>query len=409
MLDNNVSSLDDYRQRLRSTLDAQRTAAYQQPAQEDMAGAGPNDPNAPLDQNSNGFGGGGGLDEAAQQQAPTAQPQAAPQNAQAAGGLSAVGKTGKPPPKLIFKEDKLPEVKGPADLVDAATPKSLNTYMNWYDREVANINQTYDNMHTKLGIKPDEERKMTRKEKFGMLMQFGLNLIKASQGRQYDPLGALAVGVGSTIEDQQAQRKQEGLDYDSKSSMIEGQRQGRLKELGTYGSAMKSQAEINMRGAQQTAENAKLANEEGKAPSTLYTDQGIQSWNKNTKKFEPLTDLNGKPLTNMKVGSRGGVGRDMRPAQQKLFEFLVNERKMDPDKAEQLVFHEKTGDPRKDYISVYSRSLTANFGDSKKADEDARKIIDMLYGEGTDIAGSSPPALTPPKQPNDPLGIRNRK
>lgn len=380
------TALDDYRQRLRSRLDALRSASST-----DALSAAAAQPVAMTPQ------------------APTlSMPPAAPTMSQAAAPTSAPttltqAAQGKPTdaqaPTLQFGKS-VGKAKTVGEIVNAAKPSSLNNYMDWWETQNGAIDHKYDYLRQQLGAPPNPDRKMTRKEKFAALMDFGINLIKASQGRQYDTAGAFATAVGATVEGLQGKRQQESADFAQKEQAIEAARAAEKKPLGTYGEALKSQADINMRGAQQTAEETRLLAEKNKEPGTLYTDQGIQRWNPETQNYEPVLGADGKPLTNLKVGARGGsaASRDSRTANQKNIDDLVG-RGVPEELATNIVYR-RTVDPRKAWADIY-RDRRRQYASEEEARSEADAIIARFYGDDWKER-SQKPAI----QENDPLGIR---
>lgn len=253
--------LEGYKERLRGMLDAKQTTAYRPQADQGLAPAQPQ-------QAAPGLGDmAGGLEQPApeQSQLPTPSPQGAP------GGLEATGKTGKQAPELEFDESKLQGAKTPAEVIAAAKPNSLGKYMNYYNREVADINQAYDNMRNQLGMRPDGRKKLSRQEKFAALMEFGINLIKASQGRGDDTAGTFAVATGATVEGLAAKDKQRGLDYDAKAATIEKGRSDALKRAGTYGDALKAQSGLD----RDQATIDEMAGRDDNIAGTVETDTGL--------------------------------------------------------------------------------------------------------------------------------------
>ncbi len=336
-----------------------------------------------------------GLDSAAGPQGP------APATiTQAANGKPA----DKQAPKLQFTK-KAEDASTVHELISAAKPSSLNNYMDWWEKQNGAIDHKYDYMRQQLGDKAPADRPLSRKDKFSALMDFGINLIKASNGRKYDTEGAYANAIGATVEQQGQKRDLEGKVYNDRLSGIESGRAVEKKNLGNYGEALKGQADISMRNAQQSSEEAKLQKTLHPDPETIYADQGIHQLTPGSNQAKPVLGIDGKPLTNLKVGSHGAsaASRDDRTAKQKDYEFLISKGK-DPAVAEIMAYNVKTGDPRKDHLTVYKSALTATFGNEAKAKQIADEYIGFAYPQGTSIQTDSP-GVRP--QQNDPEGIRD--
>lgn len=213
-----------------------------------------------------------------------------------------------------FDEKKLETAKSPTDYVDAMKPTSRNTYLNWYEKQFGSINAQHDNMLQQIGVKPDPDRKLSRKEKWTALMEFGINLIKSSQSRQQggqgDNLGsALAVAAGNTVAGLDARRQGEVSQFDERRQGVEASRQAQLKNLGSYGDALKSQADIDADEATQGRQNlgAILDIQKANDPDVevIRSDQGTFAYDKRGGKTTEITDTKGRRLTNLEA--RGGA------------------------------------------------------------------------------------------------------
>lgn len=349
-------------------------------------------------------------------------PNAQPPNAQPpAGGLDAAAAPGGPkqiaalPPglDLKFDEKKLPDVKTPADLVDAMKPKSRNTFMDWWEQQHGSIDAVHDKMLTELGQKPDPNRPMSRKEKFQMLMDFGIHLIKASQANESGDnlVGASAVALGNSVIDQQGNRALEGAAYDQRQAGIEGSRQSQQKQLGSFGDALKGQSAIDENQAQMQhyAAEEERAKNDSKPAQIMYgpgeSDADAFVLDPKTKRATKITDDAGKSLRFSKMGSRGGLPKDARPAQQKIYEWLKGlkgpsgEDLYSDEVAAAVATHQPTGDPRKDYTKIYSDLLRSTFGDTEAATKGAKAYIDQAYPAGTgDLLKQPTPALDDKKR-----------
>lgn len=292
--------------------------------------------------------------------------------------------------QLEFDEKKLERAQALPDYVDAMKPTSRNKYMNWYEQQYGAINDQYNNMLQQIGEKPDPDRKLSRKEKWTALMEFGINLIKSSQsvrqGGQGDNLGAaLAVAAGETVAGTQARRQGEVSQFAEKRAMVESGRQGAMKNLGSYGDAMTAQSNLDRSDAITARELAEMARQkrldDANAPDTVSSDQGIFRWDAKLQDFVSIKDEQGRKLTNLKVGSRGGIQPDTRPAEQKKYEHLIS-LGLSKDAATRIAYRQSSGDPVKDYKDVYRTAMSSNFGNAKKAKEVADSFIGFVYGDG---------------------------
>lgn len=279
-----------------------------------------------------------------------------------------------------FDGDKVTKANNASELIDAMKPKARNQFMDWWEQQYGAINDHYDQVRAQIGQRPDADRKLSRKEKWAALMDFGLNLIKSSQsqqqGGQGDNLGsALAVAAGNTVSGIDQKRNLEAATYDQKAPGVETGRQTALKNLGSYGDALKGQASIDADRARQ----AGYERETDKAPDTLGTDQGQLVWDGAQKKYVPMLDAKGQPYTNLKVGARGGVDRDSRSSEEKKYDHLTT-LGLPKDAAMRIAYRQTSGSPVKDYKDVYRTAMTSNFGNSKKAKEIADSFISFVYG-----------------------------
>lgn len=410
---NNNQSIDDYADKLRQSLQASREAVYGQqsggenalgyrmPDLNASAGQGPDFSIAPDPAQANQ-----GMSLSPPE--PMRQPQ---QNRslsidQVAGGDQKKSVGPPKPPELKFNNEKLKDAKTVPDIVGAANSGSLNNYMNWWEKQYGDINAAHDHMLSQLGQRPNEDRKMSRKEKWTALMDFGINLIKSSQGRGNDTAGTFATAIGATAEGETLKRKQEGGEYDARRGGIENSRAAQLKGIGNYGDALEGQAKIDNQAVQAKEAQARMSKAENAAPDTLYSDQGIQSYDSESRSFKPVLGVDGKPLTNLKVGAHGGsaASRDNRTANQRNIDDLMD-RGMPENLATDIVYKKAT-DPRKAWQDIY-RDRRRQYADEATAKKEADTIIARFYGPDWE-SGISAPDLLPKKDASGPKKISNK-
>lgn len=152
--------------------------------------------------------------------------------------------------KFDLDQGKAASAKTPGDLVDAMKPASRREYMGWWEQQNGAINDQFNTMLQKLGQRPSDVGKLSRKEKFAALMDFGFQLMAASgskrSGGQGNNLGAaMAVAAGNTVGGIENRRQGAISQFDQQAQAIETGRQGALKNLGTQGDAMKAQSQID--------------------------------------------------------------------------------------------------------------------------------------------------------------------
>lgn len=418
MLDNKPTSLDAYRNRLRASLDAARGSAVA-PLGQAKPNPGPPSGEGPFETAEGDLGDARAEDTTFRQtgglpgdegQAPdpynppnSMDPQPQPTlDGAAPKKKTSTGKEQAGPPKgLKYDQEKLDKAKTVADHVMAMKPSSGERFMDWWEKEHGQINAAYDTIKEQLGHPPEPNRLLSRKEKFAALMDFGVNLIKASEGGAKNPT---AVAVGATVQGLDNKNQLERDRFDQRSGVIEKGRNDALKTLGNRGDALKGAAEIDMRKAQQTAEEAKLEKEKNAAPDTIYTDQGVQTWDAERKAYKSATGADGKPLTNMKVGGRGGsaASRDSRTANEKNIEDLIS-RNIPESLATDIVYR-RTKDPRKAWQDIY-RDRRRQYASEKEAKAEADDVISRFYGNDWETRVQEP---TIPDS-NDPFGIRTKK
>lgn len=203
-------------------------------------------------------------------------------------------------------QEKLKDIKTPDDLVNAMPEKRATEFLDWWEKQHGAINDKYDAMAKQFQMPADQ--KMSRKQKFGVLMQFGLQMMRNSASDRYG--GDLASAVGRSAYDtagkvefdqRMAKReRQRGL------ATVEGMRERDLKELGSRGKAMTTQADMNLKGAQTDyLRGREKALKEGKGdgrdkPSegVVESDQGM--FYRQGGKLTRLKDEKGNNLTRTK-------------------------------------------------------------------------------------------------------------
>jgi hypothetical protein len=238
---------------------------------------GPDDPeyaDAQRNLATSDTGGGGGKNlsgSAVPGQVPTAGPQQAPDKKIPIG-----------PPGFDHAADpkKIEKANTIGDLMDAVTPKKRSEYMDWWEQQYGSINQKFDSLSQELGHRPDKNKAMSREDKFRMLMEFGINMIRNSDPRSGTGTtgGNLALSGAQAIQQQEGERAQEAAQYDAKSAQIEQQRQVATKNLGTRGQAMQAEASIISSGAKAKAEESRQRyydDKTGKEPQDKVTGKII--------------------------------------------------------------------------------------------------------------------------------------
>lgn len=279
-----------------------------------------------------------------------------------------------------FDEAKLKDAKTVPQLVDAMHPKSRTEFMDWWEQQYGSINKHFDQLHAQLGTRPDPDRPLTKKDKWSALMEFGLNLIKSSQspaqGGQDNLGGAVAVAAGNTVAGTEQKRNLERDTFDAKTRQVEQDRAGALKNLGTYGEALKGQSAIDTDAARKTMYERTRPTNLGQP---VGTDQGLIERDPQGQ-WRQIKDDQGHPYTNLKVGSHGGVERDTRASEEKKFDHLTS-LGIPKDLAMRIAYHQVSGNPVKDYKDVFNTALRANFGNDKKAKQVADSFVSLTYGE----------------------------
>lgn len=345
-------------------------------------------------------------------------PQAAVQRGAVDPNAVQPAKTDKPkipvgPPnfKPEFDEKALKGAKTAPDVMQAMKPESKKTYLDWWENQYGAINKKYESVLQELGKRPDPRRKPNREEMFDMLLEFGLNMIANSRSNNLGT--SVANSIGGAVAGHVGRRGQEQAKHAGMVRQTIDDRAAELKGIGNYGEALKGQAEMDMRGAEQTMRNEQTLEAqtrrkklEGEAPETMDTDVGTAQWDAETKTWKRAT-MDGQNITRKTVQGSGrgsGGGRDTRVAEQKRYDHLIS-LNVDPEVALRLAYRQKSGDPQKDHIAIYKEVLKTSFGNEDKAREAADSYVDFEYGEGWRKKKSEP--LMPAD--NDPLGVRKPK
>jgi hypothetical protein len=302
---------------------------------------------------------------------------------------AAAAPTGQAPKKMGAQPDFKPEfddlegAKSFGDVMKAMKPASRSEYMDWWEGQYGSINTKWDALQSELGQRPDPKGKLSRKEKFQLLMEFGLELMRASQPGQ-DQGGGATTAAYNAVRNTQAERKGDQRDFDVKTQLIQQGRQRDLTQIGNRGQAMAAQSKMET-DLTTRAKNEAIANRPQKK-QTLATDQGVMDISGD--KPQRMT-IDGQPLTNLKVGKSGGRVPDTRPAEQKKYEHLLT-LKVPPEVARRIAYRQTSGNPLKDRKDVYNAVVRANGGDTEAATAAAQEFVDTSYGPGAMDAARTP-------------------
>lgn len=308
------------------------------------------------------------------------------------------------PKGIKFDESKLTGVKTAGDLVDAMKPASQKKYMEWWEQQHGAIDKKWDDVEAQLGKRPDGAKgPMSRKEKFKMLMEFGLNLMKHSQAQGDRTPSLVEAGAGAlhdTVRGAQQSDLNDQAQYDATLGEARKRRGEEQKTIGTYGDAMKGQSAMDQDEAQITEANARTKKVDEMAPDVESSDDGMMQWNPGKKAYEPLT-IDGKRQTNAKVGARGGSGasNDSRTAQIKNIDDLV--KRGVPEQLATDIVYKRVTDPRKAFTDIVRDRMRA-YASRQEAEKDANDIISGLFGEDW----KTKPVTPKMESTDDPLGLR---
>jgi hypothetical protein len=314
---------------------------------------------------------------------------AAPQGQETAAPVAPQGKqkipVGPPGFKPKFDTKKLSKAQTAADVMGAMKPASKQTYLDWWEGQYGTIDRKWNAVMADIGQRPDARRKPSREEMFDMLLEFGLHMLKNSQNN--DLGGALAKSVGGAVQGHYGRRFNEQARHDALTQQAREGRATDMKSIGTYGDALKGQAELDMRGAEQRMRDEQLLEAEtrrkkleGEAPETLDTDEGTAQWNPETRTWDRAT-MDGKQITRKTVQGSGtgrGGGRDTRTANQKNIDDLVDRGV--PEQLATDIVYRRVKDWNKAFIDIV-RDRMRNFASREEAESDAEEIIGGIAGK----------------------------
>jgi hypothetical protein len=298
-------------------------------------------------------------------------------------------------------EEKLTNAKSFPEVMDAMDRSSQTEYMDWWEKQYGSINAKWNKVQEDIGDRPDPRRKLSRRDKFDMLMEFGLNLMRASSPQESggDTTQALASAFHDTVRGQQANRYGEQVAYNQALAGADAGRAAELKELGNRGAALKEAADIQ----QVDARTTDLQARPGEIVDVMDTTEGKMGRTRGGALSALKSPETGKTLRqDPTMGARGGAIRDSRPVEEKRFEHLIK-LGLPQELAMRIAYKQASGDPRKDHLAVFKTAMTSNFGDEKRARKIADAYIEFTYGADTELDQRDQPML--PKQ-DDPLGIR---
>lgn len=143
-------------------------------------------------------------------------------------------------------EEKLKTAKNFPEVMDAMDRSSQTEYMDWWEKQYGSINAKWNKVQEDIGDRPDPRRKLSRRDKFDMLMEFGLNLMRASSPQESggDTTTALTSAFHDTVRGQQASRYGEQVAYNQALAGAEAGRAKELETIGTRGAALKESTGI---------------------------------------------------------------------------------------------------------------------------------------------------------------------
>lgn len=344
------------------------------------------------------MGGGQSLQQAPSPGSVTARAQiGAPQNNSSFEPIAGTNKgmiKAKPPFEIKYRKGGLDNVKTFSDVMDAMTPSSQRQYMNWWEQQHGAINQRWNQLQQELGQRPDPNADLSRKEQFRMLMEFGIELMRRS-GQPNAGGEAFAQAYGGA----RGRKQQATADYDTKSALVQKGRAEDLKSIGTYGEALKGQSDIDQNEVQMQEAQARMKAAGRRKPEIISADQGTYDYDPETRQTTAITGIDGKPLTNLKVGSRGGIGRDARTANQKNIEDLVDRGV--PEQLALDIVYRRVSDPRKMWADIY-RDRRRQYASDAEAKQEADEIMARFYGDDWERKPTNAKIDN-----SDPLGLRD--
>lgn len=319
-----------------------------------------------------------------------------------------------------YDPKKLAKANNALDLLNAMKPKSRTDYMDWWEKQHGDIEDRYAAMQQDLGQRPDPQRDPTKKEKFQMLMDFGISLLQHSgtNGPYGTNNGVAATGDALRDSlDREQQRKQADTNrFDQQTQMIQQQKQNDLKDIGNYGNAVREDALITNANTRTAIANANaMKPPKPGQPVTRYDAKGNQyEWDPDSENpqtgrkgvWQPSVDSNGNKLPAMQAtGPRGAVKGP--PARQAEVTDLVS-RGMSQEDAINRVYGTgvKSTDPVKTWSNVYSVARR-NGAEPDEAKTEADNMTASVHGAGaldaqrakanrTAIPTSAPPATMVP-------------
>jgi hypothetical protein len=281
------------------------------------------------------------------------------------------------------KDDDLAEVKTVGDLVQKMPEKKAKEYMSWWEQQYGDINSKYDAMMAELGKRPDpKDRSLSRKDKFTLLMEFGLNLMRHSQ-RGGDRTGAMGAALHDTVRGDQARREKDFDLHRSLSNEIEGRRQKELGTIGTQGGAMVASQNLGASVAQEERAAETHAERDEQVSNLIYGDEGVVGVNRKGQ-GKTIRDESGQPVRStlgVSRGSRGGAGGGgFAPSDvEKRAKFYSDTYEIPLDAALDIVRAEKQVDPYKMYSQIVNGQLR-QYMTPEDADRVARELVEGAFG-----------------------------
>lgn len=285
------------------------------------------------------------------------------------------------------KEEDLKGVKTVGDLVQKLPEEKANAYMDWWEQRYGQINNKYDAMLAELGERPDpKSRDLSRKDKFTLLMEFGLNLMKHSQ-QGGDRTGAMGAALHDTVRGDQARREKDFERHRSLSGEIEGRREKDLKAIGTRGDAMVTSQNLGAAAAKESREATEFAERDDEVKNVVYGDDAVVGVNRKGE-ARTITDETGRAVKStlgVARGSRGsgrGAGGYAPHNIEKLATFYSKTYGIPIEVATNIARAEKNAtDPFKMYSTILNGQLR-QYMPADEAAKVARDLVEGAFGEG---------------------------
>lgn len=256
-----------------------------------------------------------------------------------------------------------------------------NKQLDDLESRVGSIDKAYLAMAQQLGQRPST--KLSRKEKGMLIMEFGLQLMAQSAGSAHGgdvggAVGEAGLNTMKSYRNQKAGKQQQAGQWDADQINL---RAARNKEVDATTKDFRTEQRDQHR---EDMDQQRLENDDRRLDQTDQRLEDLESY-----RDRSMDDRENR-TSNLNADGPGGSGGKPTAAIQNI-EYLVKHG-TSREVATRIV-HKQIKDPKKAFEEIY-KSARSRFANESDARAEARRIVEVLYGEGS-IESALDPVVKP--------------